>query len=249
MDRTRFSSIAHRNMAVCSPVGPARIARTIEVAELREGMVVVDFGAGKCEWLAAVCSRVAGTRGIGVEPTGVFAAEGRRRHAGLIESGRLEIVEKKAAEFLESWDGTMDGALCVGSTHAFGGHGQTLEALAGCVVSGGVMIVAEGYWKQRPSAEYLKVLGGDESEFTTHAGNIERAISRGLTPMWCSTVTEDEWDEYEWGYSRGIESWVREHPEDPDAEAMLARSRGWREAYVKWGRDTLGFGVYVLRTR
>jgi len=156
-------------------------------------------------------------------------------------------VRSTAAEFVEKEGGrTFDAALCIGSTHAFGDFVKTLEAAAKCIKSGGVLVVAEGYWKRPPSAGYLAALGGEESELTTHGGNIERAIACGLTPRWCCTVSDDEWDEYEWGYSRGIESWVREFPDDADAAAMIARSRSWREAYVKWGRDTLGFGVYVL---
>ena len=27
---------------------------------------------------------------------------------------------------------------------------------------------------------------------------------------------------------------------------MLERSRKWRDAYLRWGRDTLGFGVYLF---
>ncbi len=34
--------------------------------------------------------------------------------------------------------------------------------------------------------------------------------------------------------------------DDPDAGAMAARIHGWHEAYLRWGRDTLGFGFYVL---
>jgi ubiquinone/menaquinone biosynthesis C-methylase UbiE len=235
-------------MDFCSPIGRGRVARAIEMMGLSAGSRVVDFGAGKCVWLAAILSLVPGSKGTGVEPARVFADEARRRYVALIESGRLEIVECPAAQFLEQSAGArFDAALCIGSTHAFGDYEKALGAIVRCVKGGGVVAVAEGYWRNRPDREYLKVLGGDESAFTSHAGNIERAMSRGLTPLWCSTVTGDEWDEYEWGYSRGIESWVRAHPDDPDAEAMTARSRAWRDAYVKWGRETLGFGVYVLR--
>ena len=32
----------------------------------------------------------------------------------------------------------------------------------------------------------------------------------------------------------------------PDARAMLDRSRRWRDAYLRWGRDTMGFAVYLF---
>ena len=46
--------------------------------------------------------------------------------------------------------------------------------------------------------------------------------------------------------------YVAEHPEDPDADAMLARIRPWREAYERHGRDhvavthDLGLQRFVL---
>ncbi|MCC6194158.1 MAG: class I SAM-dependent methyltransferase, partial [Burkholderiales bacterium] len=34
--------------------------------------------------------------------------------------------------------------------------------------------------------------------------------------------------------------------EDPDVPAMLERIRKWRDGYLRWGRDTLGFAVYLF---
>lgn len=214
---------------------------------LHPGATVVDFGAGKCSWLARILDAVPGSKGVGIEPAGLFADEAEATHAELIKSGRLSIERRTAAEYLsERASQRFDGAVCVGSSHAFGGYDGTLEALSRCIRPGGAAVVAEGYWKKPPSADYLKALGGTEDEMGTHASNIERAIQRGFAPRWCCTVTDDEWDEYEWGYSRGIETWIDTHPNDPDRDAMLQRSRTWRETFVRWGRDTLGFGVYVL---
>jgi hypothetical protein len=33
---------------------------------------------------------------------------------------------------------------------------------------------------------------------------------------------------------------------DPDVAAVLERSRRWRDAYLRWGRDSLGFAVYLF---
>ena len=62
-----------------------------------------------------------------------------------------------------------------------------------------------------------------------------------------SGALDDEWDEYEWRYARPVETFVAENPDGPDAEEMLRKIRTWRDAYLRWGRDTLGFGLYLLR--
>ncbi len=248
MDRTRFSHLAHRGLSLCNPAGSARVDRAIQLLPLPPHAAVLDIGAGKCEWLARIATRYS-ARCIGIEPARLFADEARRLHAPLVASGRLDIIESTAADYLASQpDEMFDAALCIGSSHAFGSYAKTLDALIGHTTPGGVLVLGEGYWKKKPDADYLKALGGDESELTSHAGNIRAGIDRGCTPLWCTTVTDDEWDEYEWAYSRNIEEFAREHPDDPDAPAMLERSRSWRDTVMNGGRDTLGFGVYLFRT-
>ena len=105
----------------------------------------------------------------------------------------------------------------------------------------------EGSLPQRkPPADYVAFLGGSESQFLEHRGNVQAGIDTGLVPIHAATASSDEWDEYEWKYSRSIELYAREQPDDPDVPAMLERIRRWRDAYLKWGRDTLGFAVYLF---
>jgi hypothetical protein len=223
------------------------VDRAIQLLSLTSNSTALDIGAGKCEWLARISGRW-GARGIGIEPAHLFAEDARQLHAPTIAAGRLQIIEAAAADFLAAHpDARFDAALCIGSSHALGGYTATLDALIAHVTPGGVLVLGEGYWKKKPEPDYLAVLGSDESELTPHARNIHAAIERGCTPLWCTTVTDDEWDEYEWAYSRNIEDFVRDHPDAPDAAAMLKRSRAWRATVINGGRDTLGFGIYVFR--
>ncbi len=112
--------------------------------------------------------------------------------------------------------------------------------------SGGYILIGEGYWRTRAHPDYLAVLGSDHNEYLDHRGNVQAGIDAGLIPMHATTANLDEWDEYEWKYCRSIERYAREQPEDPDVPAMLERIRKWRDAYMRWGRDTLGFAVYLF---
>ena len=47
----------------------------------------------------------------------------------------------------------------------------------------GYVLVGEGYWRAKPHAEYLALLGGSESEFLDHRGNVQAGIDAGLVPM------------------------------------------------------------------
>jgi hypothetical protein len=99
---------------------------------------------------------------------------------------------------------------------------------------------------QPPAPEYLAHLEARDDEFRDHRGNVQAGVDAGLIPLHAFVASSDEWDEYEWKYSRSIERYALEQPGDPDVPAMLERIRRWRDGYLRWGRDTLGFGVYLF---
>jgi hypothetical protein len=44
-----------------------------------------------------------------------------------------------------------------------------------------------------------------------------------------------------------IEYKAEANPDDPALAARLMRGHQWREAYLRWGRSTMGFGLYLFR--
>jgi hypothetical protein len=48
-------------------------------------------------------------------------------------------------------------------------------------------------------------------------------------------------------YNRAVVEYVASNPDDADAPALRERIQDWREAYQTWGRDTLGFGLYLFK--
>ena len=111
---------------------------------------------------------------------------------------------------------------------------------------GGHVLVGEGYWAKPPAPEYLALLDARRDEFRDHRGNVQAGIDAGLIPLHASVASLDEWDDYEWKYARSIERYAIEEPDDPDVPAMLERIRRWRDGYLRWGRETLGFGLYLF---
>jgi SAM-dependent methyltransferase len=237
VDRKRYSTIAHRDHAFCSPLSEQSVDSLLEKLDLAPGARVLDVGCGKAEMLVRAVERYA-AKGVGIDPNRSFIEAARRNSRVVLHAATVQEIELEPGSF--------DAALCIGSTHAFGGYRQALGALGVLVRSGGALALGEGYWKQPPAPGYLEVLGGGVDEFTSHEANIEAGVALGFKLRFAATSSEAEWDAYEGPYAAAIERFAVEHPEDPDRDAMLARSRGWYAGYARWGRSTLGFGVYLF---
>jgi SAM-dependent methyltransferase len=235
MNRLKLTDIGHRHLRFANPIGESKIDRLIDLLPLKKSQTALDIGAGKCEFLLRLIRRYR-VAAVGVDIRPDVAPKSR---------GRLRVIIQDAKRFEPARP--FDVAACIGATHALGGYLPTLKALTGWVKPGGFIVVGEGFWMKEPASGYLKVLNGRRDEFVTHERNIALAEAMGLIPLWCVTSSRDEWDEYEWSYTRSIEGYAEAHPGDSDCLPMLNHIRAFRRAQMKWGRDTLGFGLYLFR--
>jgi SAM-dependent methyltransferase len=177
--------------------------------------------------------------------------EVRRRAAasGTEVAARINAVHSDAGTFATAARaGSYDGAVCIGSSHALGGAVPALAAVARLLKPGGEALIGEGVWEREPTPDYLKASGMTMEEMPTLAEWTAAAASAGLSARWIITASPRGWDEYEWAHARGIEAFAAMNPGHPDGPAMLSRSRAWRDAYLAWGRGTLGFALGVLRS-
>jgi SAM-dependent methyltransferase len=245
VDRDRFSYIAHTGLEVAGPIRMDALMRAVAVARPLKGQRAIDVGCGKAALLLEL-ARVHGVRGLGIERSKLVHAHASR--AAATSDGLVDLMLGEADPLVRAAaDASLDLGICIGSGHALGGYEMTLQELARVVRPGGHILVGEGYWKKPPSAEYLAGLGGTEEESRPHRENVDAGVERGLVPLLSVTATEREWDEYEWAYSRNVEEYAAANPLDPDVPAMLERIRAWRRLYLREGRETLGFGIYLFR--
>jgi cyclopropane fatty-acyl-phospholipid synthase-like methyltransferase len=243
-DPNKFTTIAHGTHRYLSPLSAAKAASLIHRLALAPGQRVLDVGCGNATFLLELLA-AAQARGVGVDtnPAFITAATTAARERGLSE--RAEFVNARLQDMIDSAQ-RFDAVVCMGSSQAVGSLADAFAWAWTVLAPGGVALFADGYWKRPPEPKYLEALGATEDELTTHAGNAARAREVGFRVLSTATSNDDEWDEYEGRYCAAIERYVDAHPDDPDAAAMAARIRGWHEAYLRWGRDTLGFGFYEL---
>lgn len=247
MDPYKFSAIAHRTHTLCNPISDAQFDALLELLPLTASSRVVDFGCGNGEMLIRLIERF-GLEADGIDRSGPMIDAARTRAEARGVADRLHLHHKGANDF-PAKPASYDLAIAVGTAQLFAnavGVTATLQRLAELVRPGGHLLFGEGYWRSTPSQAYLDGLGAELSSYHDHAGNVFAGEAAGLVPMHAVVASEEDWDAYEWRYSRSIERYAIEHPDDPDVPAMRDRIRKWRRIVLTGGREYLGFGLYLF---
>ncbi len=243
-DPYKFTTIAHSSHRYLGPLSAARAQALMRVMALEQDDRVLDIGCGKGNFLVDLLASTQ-ARGIGVDinPAFIAAAAAAARERGVDD--RIELRAGALQEKVASTD-RFDAVVCMGASQAVGSLADAFAWTFRALNPGGVALFGDGYWKRRPDPGYLAHLGATEDEMADHAGNAAKARVAGFRVLSTATASDDEWDAYEGRYCAAVERHVDAHPEDPDADAMGARIRAWHDGYLRWGRDTLGFGFYLL---
>jgi SAM-dependent methyltransferase len=206
---------------------------------------VLDVGCGRAELLLRIIERF-GCTGVGVDVNAVAVAAAKKAAARRTPPGALALRAEPFDPLAFAPD-SFDLVACVGSCHAIADYETVLRTLPRLLRPGGSLLVGEGYWKRPPPPAYLDFLGCPADAYETHEGNVALAERAGLEVTRHREATDAEWTAYEDAYAANVERFLAAHPDDPDAAQFRSRIDAWRDAYLRWGRTTLGFGLYLLR--
>ncbi|HEY0932526.1 MAG TPA: SAM-dependent methyltransferase, partial [Trebonia sp.] len=156
-----------------------------------------------------------------------------------LPAGSLDFTEADAA----AWRGPCDRALCVGSSHAFGGTDQALRLLSEVVPPGGRVLYGDGFWAQAPGPEAVEIFGADVRPLP---GLLEACRAAGWRVIHLSSADQREWDDFESTFRAGRQEWLLANPGHPRADEI----RDWLDSrereYVSLYRGVLGFAYLVL---
>lgn len=237
-------------------MSPLSSARADGLARFLAGMgagTVLDIGCGWGELLLRTVAASPGLVGVGVDSDARAVAHGRSmaRERGLAD--RLDLRTGRVPEALPD---SADAVICIGASQAFGppveanrplDYAAALHGVRRLLTPGGRAVFGEGIWSREPTAAAVAPLAGRLDEFVRLGELVEIAVSAGFAPFSVTEATQDEWDEFESGYTAPHARWLAEHPADhPDAEEVRRLAARQRAAYLDGYRGTLGLAYLCL---
>ena len=248
MDMWKFYDITHRAHVVCNPTSEEKLARLVGLLRLPSGARVVDIACGKAEFLIRLVEAY-GIRGTGIDLSPHCIPDAEARLKARVPGANLTFLQMDGADFRPDEPRDFSLASCIGASCIFHGHAGTLDALVGMTEPGGWVITGEPFWRREPSEEYLAASSETRKSFGTHVSNVQAGERRGLDLVHTFVSNPDDWDRYEGLQWYAAADYARTHPDDPDLPELLERVAKNKAVYLQWGRDTLGWAIYVFRRR
>jgi SAM-dependent methyltransferase len=244
MDMWKYFSVIHDYHGICNPMSTAKIDELIGLLKLNPGSTVLDIACGKGEILTRLAERYE-ISGVGVDISPYFVAETERRLKERIPGAQIEILNMDAADY--NPDQLFDLSMCIGASWVYKGHKGTLSALKAMTKPGGLILVGEPFWTKEPDEAYLTAEDFTRNMFGTHYDNVIDGEDEGLFPLYTLVSNQDDWDHYESLKWYAAKKYAEENPDDNDAKEVLDRVAHERTSYLRWGRDTVGWSLYLFR--
>ena len=244
LDMWLYYDATHRDHLFCNPTSAEKMDELGRVLELDSESRVLDIACGHAECLVRWTEQY-GITGVGVDLSPYAIRHAERRRSSRAQNADLTLLHMKGEDYRA--DTPFDVAMCVGASWIWSGYVGTLKALMSFVGPSGLIVSGEPYWIREPPEEYLKADGLTRDQFFTLDGCRSAARELGLEVVWMIGSSLDDWDRYEMHQAASFDRFAREEPDHPDLEAIRARRRTADEIYVRWGREHLGFAVWVFR--
>ena len=246
MDLWKYFDITHREHVLCNPTNVEKIDELITLLRMEPGAKVLEIATGKGEFIIRLAERYK-IEGIGVDISPYHISDAEKKSKARIPDAHLTFLEMDGANYQPGQPESFDLVACIGASWIYGGHKETLKTLKEMAAPGGWVVVGEPYWRQEPDPAYLEAIGEQRSSFGTHYENTAAGLDLGLELVYTLVSSQDDWDRYEGLQWYAATEWAERHPHDPDAGELLQRVRVNRASYLQWGRDTLGWSIYVFK--
>lgn len=217
------------------PLSESSAKRLLIELQLSGETGIVDIGCGWGELLIRAAQQ-SGASAFGIDTDDALLARGRDSASAARVA--VQFVNMRANECLF----LRPRAICIGSSHAFGGTRQMLEGLA-MVVPQGRVLIGDMCWERKPSEDCLDMFG---DEVMSLSSIVALCRQTGWKVMYLETATRQDWDAFECGYRAGAREWLLENASDARYAGVEEELAKKEDGYFGVYRGQLGFVFAVL---
>ncbi|MGM0367526.1 MAG: class I SAM-dependent methyltransferase [Actinomycetota bacterium] len=246
MDIWKYYDITHKKHIICNPMSKVKLDRLILLLDIETGSKVSDIGCGKGEFLIRL-AELFNIHGTGVDISPYFIKECIKKKSERIPKSDVRFFEIDGAKYKPENNELFDLTVCLGASFIYKGFTGTINALKKMTKPKGLIIIGEPYWLKEPPEEYLKMIGIKKGEFGNHSKNIDIAEKEGLNCLYTIASNHDDWDHYETLQWWSAYDYVTLNPNDTDNPELLRNIRKAKIEYLLYGRDTLGWAIYLFK--
>ena len=244
MDFWKLMDVTHKYQRIMNPITEAKLDSLIRLINLKPGSRVLDIACGKGELLIKLVENYQ-IKGIGVDKSPYCIDDCNKNKTERAPNADLVFHLMDGADYRP--EGKLDMTCCLGASWVFGGHEKTLKALSGITQPGGMILVGEPHWLKEPEPNYLVAEGVTHDSFRSHHGNVGAGDQLGLKCIYTLDGGWDGWDYYESLHWWAVEDYIASNPNDPDVKEIRLANEKSKETYLRWGRDTLGWCLYLFK--
>lgn len=248
MDIPRIFNITESAHRIHNPFTPEKLATLGKALRLEPGTRVLDLGSGSGEMLCTWALDF-GIIGTGIDMSQLFTEHAKLRAEELGVANRVKFIHGDAAGYIS--DEKAGVAACLGATWIGRGVVGTIELLAESLLTGGIILIGEPYWRQLPPTEDIAkgCLVGSISDYLMLSELLASFGDRDYDVVEMVLADQDGWDRYEAAKWLTMRRWLEANPNDDFAKDVRAQLTSEPERYAMYAREYLGWGVFALMAR
>jgi len=246
MDIWKYFDITHKKHIVCNPMSEVKLDRLFSLLNLKPGSKILDIACGKGEPLIRL-AELYNISGTGVDISPYFIKDCKKKKNERVPGSDIKLLEMDGAKYTPKINELFDLTMCMGASFVYNGFIETIKALKKMTKPNGLIIIGEPYWLKEPDDEYLKMIEFKKGEFNSHFININVGEKEGLNCIYALVSNHDDWDHYETLQWWAVNDYITDNPDDPDNSELLSKTEKAKTGFLLYGRDTLGWAIYVFR--
>ena len=228
-------SLRHMN-----PMTDMAVLEAGQAAGIGEESFILDVGAGNGTALILLAETY-GCNGYGIDirEDACRTATDAATDANLSE--RLEFACGDATK--AALPQGADLVVSLGSADCWGGPDEAIRACADLAGENGSILFGDRIWEgSRTPPEFAR----EWPEVRTLYELISAGREAGYVPVWLWHATPADWDQYESGIWTHTATWLRDHPDAPEAAELEAYLEAIQDEYILFGREAVGWTMILF---